>query len=205
MRSKILTAISILLCVCAVSVAFSSNSKIASVKETQNTENVITVSDNRNIKNSVLNARFLNMLNHSFVYDGDFYDDEALVNNSLLALLELAEDGFVAENYISDYIFNMYGKNISDFSGINADFEQKQGFVCVVPCGYSIYDHKIKSVTDNQDGSYTVVTDVEISLDDGSVVSDTATTVFLRNTESQFGFNIVYSEIGTVIENTLNC
>ena len=147
----------------------------------------------------------INMLNHSFVYDSDFHNKETLVNNSVLALLDLADNGFVSETYVSDYIFNMYGINVADFSDINVDFEQKQGYVYIVPRGYSVCEHKIISVTDNSDGSYTVVTNVEISLDDGTVITDTATTVFLQNGESQFGYNIVYSEIGAELESVLSC
>ena len=43
----------------------------------------------------VLEARFLNMLNHSFVYDKAFYDDEELLNASSLALLDYQTDGFI--------------------------------------------------------------------------------------------------------------
>lgn len=204
MRKRLSVAVSLLLCVCALSFGFNTHAVKTSIQPETRESGVITVSNN-SVKNGVLESRFLNMLNHSFVYDNDFYDDEILVNNSILALLDLAQNGFVKENYVSDYIFNMYGKVFTDFSEINVGLEQKQGYVYVVPRGYSICTHEIVSVTDNEDGSYTVVTNVEISLDDGSVINDTATTVFLKNSESQFGFNIVYSEIGTTTENTIDC
>lgn len=205
MRKKITVAVSLLLCICMLSVVSVSGAKVPNKDFSVEKSNVMTVANSTKNYEKTLESRFLNMLNHSFVYDSDFYSDETLVNNSVLALLDLAEDGFVDETYVSDYIFNMYGKNISDFSSINTTFEQKQGYVYVVPCGYNIYEHKIASVTDNLDGSYTVVTDVEISLDDGSVITDTATTVFLQNAESQFGYNIVYSEIGAVVEAVIAC
>lgn len=205
MRKKITVAVSLLLCICMLSFVSVSGAKVPEIVVSTEQNDVMTVANSTKTYEKALESRFLNMLNHSFVYDSDFYSDETLVNNSVLALLDLAEDGFVAETYVSDYIFNMYGKNISDFSGINTEFEQKQGSVYVVPCGYSIYKHTVVSVTDNLDGSYTVVTDVEISLDDGSVITDTATTVFLQNTESQFGYNIVYSEIGAEVEVTFAC
>lgn len=205
MHKRISLAVSLLLCVCALSFGFNTRAVKSSIQSETTKSGVITVSNNKSVKSDILESRFLNMLNHSFVYDNDFYDDEILVNNSILALLDLAQDGFVKESYVSDYIFDMYGKIFTDFSEINVGLEQKQGYVYVVPRGYSICTHKIVSVIDNEDGSYTVVTNVEISLDDGSVINDTATTVFLKNSESQFGFNIVYSEIGAVNENTIDC
>ncbi len=207
MRKKIIAAVSLLLCVCLLSFVNVSGVKPAEVEAATENNQVITVAKNTKTQQKALEARFLNMLNHSFVYDNDFHNKETLVNNSVLAMLDLAEDGYVAENYVSDYIFNMYGINISDFSDINTDFEQKQGYVYVVPRGYSVCTHTLASVTNNEDGSYTVVTNVEISLDDGAVILDTATTVFLQNAESQFGYNIVYSEIGAEVEmeNLLVC
>lgn len=201
MRKNVIAAISLLLCVCLLSFVKVSDKNTQIVEAAAQNQEVITVADNT----KMLESRFLNMLNHSFVYDSDFYNKETLVNNSVLALLDLADNGFVSEAYVSDYIFNMYGINVSDFSDINVDFEQKQGYVYIVPRGYSVCEHKIISVTDNNDGSYTVVTNVEISLDDGTVITDTATTVFLQNAESQFGYNIVYSEIGAELESVLSC
>lgn len=205
MRKKITVAVSLLLCICMLSFVSVSGAKVSQTVAAPEQNDVMTVANNTKTYEKVLESRFLNMLNHSFVYDSDFYSDETLVNNSVLALLDLAEDGFVSETYVSDYIFNMYGKNISDFTDINLEAPQKQGCVYVVPRGYSLYEHKIISITDNLDGSYTVVTDVEISLDDGSVITDTATTLFLQNTESQFGYNIVYSEIGAEVETAFAC
>ena len=201
MRKNVIAAISLLLCVCLLSFVKVSDKNTQIVEAATQNQEVITVADNT----KMLESRFLNMLNHSFVYDSDFHNKETLVNNSVLALLDLADNGFVSETYVSDYIFNMYGINIADFSDINVDFEQKQGYVYIVPRGYSVCEHKIISVTDNSDGSYTVVTNVEISLDDGTVITDTATTVFLQNAESQFGYNIVYSEIGAELESVLSC
>ena len=205
MRKKLV--FSLILTVCVVVLSFACVKTENGYKEITDNGNaqVLTVANNTVTENKVLESRFLNMLNHSFVYDSDFYNKETLVNNSVLALLDLADNGFVSETYVSDYIFNMYGINVADFSDINVDFEQKQGYVYIVPRGYSVCEHKIISVTDNSDGSYTVVTNVEISLDDGTVITDTATTVFLQNAESQFGYNIVYSEIGAELESVLSC
>ncbi len=205
MRGRISVAVSSMILVFTLVFSFAGPVSSAKVFTDIRIPQVVNSSADKSFKTNVISARFLNMLNHSFVYDKDFYDTETLVNNSVLALLDVAVNGFVKEEYVSDYIFNMYGIRIDDFSVINTEFEQKEGFVYILPRGYSICKHEIATVTDNCDGSYTVVTEVEISLDDGSIIKDTATTVFLKNTDSQFGFNIVYSEIGAETENVVEC
>ncbi len=148
----------------------------------------------------VLEKRFLNMLNHNFVYGDDFYDDEALLNASALALLSLVEDGFIEEAYLKDYVFNMYGKIYDDFDGINEDMPKQDGGFYIIPRGYDLYEHSLVSVTENEDGSYTVITNVVIDYHFGEKVEAVGTTFFLPSEESQFGFNILYSDLAYPLE-----
>lgn len=148
----------------------------------------------------VLEKRFLNMLNHNFVYGEDFYDDEALLNASALALLSLAKDGFIDEAYLKDYVFNMYGKIYDNFDGINNDMPKQDGGFYVIPRGYDLYEHTIDSIIANEDGSYTVITNVIIDYHFGEKVEAIGTTFFLPSEESQFGFNILYSDLAYPLE-----
>ena len=50
----------------------------------------------------------------------------------------------------------------------------------------------------NEDGSYTVVTDVEISSHDSDAEIAKATTLFVKNENSAFGFNIISSDISAI-------
>ena len=143
----------------------------------------------------VLQARFLNMLNHSFVYDDAFYDDEALLNASSLALLDYQTDGFISDSVIKDYVFNMYGKSYDDLSVYNKNFPKADGKFFVVPRGYDIYKHSILNVTENEDGSFTVITEVEIDYHFNETVTAVCETLFIENELSQFGYNILYSDI----------
>ena len=147
-------------------------------------------------ENKVLESRFLNMLNHNFVYNEAFETTDGVVNNSVIALLEFAEDGYIAENYVSDYILNMYGIEGIDYSQINPEFDYIEGYVFVLPMGYSSYNHEIKSVTLNEDGSYTVKTLVEISSHDSGAYFEECESLFVKNEASQFGFSIIYSDLG---------
>lgn len=160
-------------------------------------ENVETVSFD---KNKVLEKRFLNMLNHNFVYNDDFYNDEALLNASALALLNHIDGSFISEAYLKDYVFNMYGKIYDNFDGINESMPQKDGGFYVIPRGYDLYEHSNAVITANEDGSYTVVTDVIIDYHFGEKVEAVSTTIFLPSEESQFGFNILFSELSYPLE-----
>ncbi len=147
----------------------------------------------------VLEARFLNMLNHNFVYDTAFDSVEDMVNGSMPALLEYADeenDSFIAEKYVADYIFNMYGIENIDFGGINADFQQLEGYVYILPRGFTKYSHKITSVTANEDGSYTVESKISAASHDDVDLVNNCTTLFVPNEQSAFGFSIIYSNLG---------
>lgn len=165
--------------------------------EAEEDSKVITVANSENAdENKVLESRFLNMLNHNFVYNEAFETTDGVVNNSVIALLEFAEDGYIAENYVSDYILNMYGIEGIDYSQINPEFDYIEGYVFVLPMGYSSYNHEIKSVTLNEDGSYTVKTLVEISSHDSGAYFEECESLFVKNEASQFGFSIIYSDLG---------
>ncbi len=152
----------------------------------------------------VLEARFLNMLNHNFVYNDAFYNDEALLNDSCLALLEYQDGGFIADGYVKDYAFNMYGKIYDDLSGFNAELPKADGKFFVKARGYDLYEHSVLEVIDNQDGSFTVKTEVKIDYHFGETETVACETLFIENELSQFGFNILYSDIETALQGTLS-
>ncbi len=145
----------------------------------------------------VLEARFLNMLNHSFAYGEDLGSIEALVNCSVAALCNMdggAEESFMDETRVKDYLYNMYGVEVENLSSVNAEFPKKDGYVYIIPRGYTVYKHTVDSVMLNEDGSYTVTTLVNIDSHDGEE-NGRAVTLFVKNSDSQFGFNIISSEI----------
>ena len=148
---------------------------------------------------AVLKARFLNMLNHNFAYNEAFNSVEELANCSVLALFDLRDSGdeaFIAETYVETYLYNMNGVETDGLSDINEGFPHKDGYVYIIPRGFSIYRHSIDSVTLNEDGSYTVITSVEINSHDGGETVK-AKTLFIKNSDSDFGYNIVSSDIIT--------
>ena len=150
----------------------------------------VTVSEEK-----ALGARFLNMLNHNFVYNDAFESVYEMTACSEVALLDKAEDGYIKQSLIAGYLYNMYGVENADFASVTKDFPQRENYVYVIPRGFSVYKHSAPVITENEDGSYTVVTDVEISSHDSDAETAKATTLFVKNENSAFGFNIISSDI----------
>lgn len=153
----------------------------------------VTVSEEK-----ALGARFLNMLNHNFVYNDAFESVYEMTACSEVALLDKAEDGYIKQSLIAGYLYNMYGVENADFAAVTKDFPQRENYVYVIPRGFSVYKHSAPVITENEDGSYTVVTDVEISSHDSDAETSKATTLFVKNENSAFGFNIISSDISAV-------
>lgn len=166
----------------------------------QNKANIVesvtlNLSDSQS-KQKVLESRFLNMLNHNFVYGEDFLDLESIVNLSSVALIDKADENreFIDEQLLVSYVFDMYGIKIVDLSEYKANYPEKEGFVYIIPQGFTSYTHTSAEIIENEDGSYTVTTSVLVKGHDGEDVPLTAKTLFVKNTQSAFGFNIIYSE-----------
>ncbi len=153
----------------------------------------VTVSEEK-----ALCARFLNMLNHNFVYNDAFESVYEMTACSEVALLDKAEDGYIKQSLIAGYLYNMYGVENADFAAVTKDFPQRENYVYVIPRGFSVYKHSAPVITENEDGSYTVVTDVEISSHDSDAETAKATTLFVKNENSAFGFNIISSDISAI-------
>ena len=153
----------------------------------------VTVSEEK-----ALGARFLNMLNHNFVYNDAFESVYEMTACSEVALLDKAEDGYIKQSLIGGYLYNMYGVENADFAAVTKDFPQRENYVYVIPRGFSVYKHSAPVITENEDGSYTVVTDVEISSHDSDAETAKATTLFVKNENSAFGFNIISSDISAI-------
>ena len=205
MRKNVIFSLVLVLCVVVLAFAcVKTDAPKVQTPEPKNSE-VLNVAQNTYTVDNALNARFLNMLNHNFVYNEAFYDDAALVNDSMLALLDKAEGSYLDEVVLGDYIFNMYGKKYNGFDFLGEDMPEEQGCVYIIPRGYNDYNHEIVAVTDNDDGSFTVITNVEISGADNIVENAKCETVFLQAEDSAFGYNIVYSDIIDVIGAEIDC
>lgn len=183
--------ISLLLAVVAIAVCSSVISPIAS-----SSQEVSAATPEKS--NGVYEARFLNMLNHNFVYNADFDNLDDLINNSALALLNLRDaenEDYIAEGYVKDFVKDMYGIEIADMSALNCEFPQLDGYLFIIPRGYTTYKHSIVSVDKNEDGSYTVVSNVTATGHDTAAKTQKAVSLFVENENSAFGYNMIYCNI----------
>ncbi len=183
--SLVMCVVMLVICSSLIAPAINDGTKVSAAAET-----VVITNPNE--------ARFLNMLNHNFVYNSDFDDADAIVNNASLALLDLRDStnqDYIADMYVKDFVKDMYGIEIADMSQINADCPQLDGYLYIIPRGYTIYKHTIVSIEENEDGSYTVVSDVIAQNHDAQSKPQKAVSLFVKNSESAFGYNMIYCNI----------
>ena len=158
----------------------------------------VSAATNQEANSNHVEARLLNMLNHNFVYNADFDNADTIINNASLALLDLRDsvnEDFIADTYVKGFVKDMYGIEIADMSGINADYPQLEGYLYVIPRGFTNYNHTIVSVKENEDGSYTVVSEVIVDNHDDLGKAQKAVSLFVKNDSSAFGFNMIYCNI----------
>lgn len=155
-------------------------------------------------ESAVLSARFLNMLNHGTAYDSALDSVAELVLCAQAALLQNGGnyESFIPESELNAYLFSMYGVEGVDYGAVTSGFPQREGFVYIVPRGFSVYRHSSPTIAVNEDGSYTVTTEVEITTHDNGTEYATAKTLFVKNSASAFGFNIISSELAPTAPNT---
>lgn len=190
MKKSLIKIITVVLVFVMLSLPIGSSYSAVSDKEIVNAENNFD-------SQKVLESTFLNMLNHNYVYNDSFADLESIVNDSVIALLDLREENssYIREDVVNGYLYDMFGFSVEDFSSLNPEFPQKEGYVFILPRGYSQYEHKALSIEINEDGTYTFVTEVKISSHDGADEVLKCETMFVENDDSVFGYNIVRSNI----------
>ena len=145
--------------------------------------------------NIALESRFTNMLNRNYSYNSDFESADIITDNSIIALLDKREEGsdYISDEIVKGFVQDMYGIEIIDIHD-EADMH-KDGFVYITPRGFTTYKHTVTDIKENEDGSFTVFSDVIINPHDDDEIVTTAETLFVVNEDSAFGYNIIYSDL----------
>ena len=195
MKIKCFAALLLFAACIASSLVVKSESRTAPLKQEVVSAVTLSLSDSEH-SSKILASRFLNMLNHNYVYGDAFYSADEIVNLSVVANLNMADENreFIKSDIVYSFVRNMYGV-AADSSATNPDFPQKPGYIYIAPCGYTVYKHTNAVITENEDGTYTVTTEVTVDGHDSEKQTLKATSLFVKNPESVFGFNLVYSEI----------
>jgi hypothetical protein len=143
---------------------------------------------------SALKSRFTNMLNHNYVYGEDFEQIEKIIGGSIISMLDSREGDYIKQSILKAFAFNMYGVKLADFEQ-SETFPKRDGYFFIPPKGYSIYKHEIISVKENEDKTFSVTSTVNFTPHDGEPLSLTAVSLFVKNSESSFGYNLISSDI----------
>ena len=143
----------------------------------------------------VLEARLENLLNINYIYGDDILDNEKLLNKAAVSLKSLADDnGFIEQTAVTSFIKDLYDIDLVITDDMNSDMPKKEGYVYLIPRGYTKYEHTITGIS-VEDGVIRVTSAVKVNYHDSEATEATATTIFVENQNSRFGYNIVSSEI----------
>ena len=182
----------------AVVLVFSGATPIRKIT-TENSVEIIsdvydTVNYNEETVNGILKARFENMLNNNYVYDTDFESHKVIIENSILALLDKGVDGEINQSLVLGFIADMYGLQVNP-DAVKYDFAPaSEGMFVILPRGYTEYQHTVTKIIE-EEGGYTVISNVLVSTHDGEQYFATATSEFVPNIGSSFGYNIINSDL----------
>ena len=141
-----------------------------------------------------LAARFTNMLNHNYLYDDDFNSDRSVIENSMLALLDHAENDELDQNLVLSFIANLYGRTVDPNAAIYDFLPASPGKFAILPRGYSTISHQVTEMEENE-GGYLVQSIMTVQPHDGAAYTIKAQTVFVKNETSSFGYNLVSSNL----------
>ena len=181
MKKRFAVMLAVLLCVILLSGAFSPAQVSANT--------AIAAEDTV----SAQGVRFLNILNRNYVYNDAFLSFDELTRGAVIANLKLREGDYLAETYVKGYLTDMYGINAVSFS--QEAPEEKPGYLYITPFGYTEFAHSDPTVTANEDGTFTVITDVTVSPHDAPAYDTVAISLFAPNARSAFGYILVYSNL----------
>ncbi len=140
-------------------------------------------------------SHIVNLLNLNNVYGEDFTDNEKLVNKAAISMRSYANaNGFIEEAVITSFVKDMYDIDLVITDDINKDMPKREGFVYLIPRGYTLYNHTIMDITDM--GEYLSVTSsVNILYHNNYVEVGTATTKLIKNPNCSFGYSIMDAQI----------
>ena len=141
----------------------------------------------------IVTARFENMLSLNYLYGEDFSDDKTVIENSILSLINYAQDGEIEKDLVINFIANMYGLSVDENAAVYSNLPVSTNKFAVIPRGYSFISHEILSVTEN-DGGYVVLSNMTVTDHDGGEDSQLVETVFVANVGSYYGYNIISSD-----------
>lgn len=151
-----------------------------------------TVNVTSSVDGSVI-ARFETMLNNNFVYNEDFESDKAIIENSILSLVNHIENGQIDMALTLNFIANMYGRQVDPNAAVYEFLPADEGKFAVVPKGFSVYRHNNLTV-EEIDGGFSVTSEMTVDAHDTIGSKVLVKSIFVPNEGSTFGYNLIKSE-----------
>ncbi len=133
-------------------------------------------------------AAFTKMLNLNYIYNDAFVSDFDLIEGTMIALLPEATEGRLLKTRVAEYMLDFYGIVINE-AAYNPTYMSEEYFY-YIPKGFDRADHTVISI--DFDGEYyTVVSQVIFNTHDSIEEPVSATSVFVKNENSTFGYNLL--------------
>ncbi len=145
----------------------------------------------------VMTNRFENMLNSNFAFGDELSSVSQLLLASEISLLSKAQDGVLGNSELIAFVKDMYGIDPSVYADEGKEVLCEDGVTRILPRGFSLYSHKITDFHENEDGTYTVYSDVEIENHDGEKEVKEAVSRFAPAPQSRFGYYLISCELLT--------
>ncbi len=147
-------------------------------------------------------SRLENLLNLNNIYGSEFDSNANIIDAATINLRNHADnDGFISNAVVAAFVKDLYGIDVVFTADADSTLPQRDGYVFLVPKGFTSYNHKINSVY--EDGEFIkVISTVKISSHDGDISYATAETIFKRS-DSRFGYIIINAEI--LADNNIVC
>ena len=143
----------------------------------------------------VMTNRFENILNSNFAFGDELSSISALLSASELSLLSKAKDGTLPNGELIAFLKDMYGIDPSVYADEGKEALTADGVTEISPRGFSLYTHRITDFHSNEDGTFTVYSDVEIEKHEGETELKEAVSRFVPTPESRFGYHLISCEL----------
>lgn len=143
----------------------------------------------------VMTNRFENILNSNFAFGDELSSVSELLLASQLSLLSKAQEGVLDNGEIITFLKDMYGIDPSLYADEGKEVISPDGVTEILPRGFSLYTHKITGFHSNEDGTFTVYSDVEVENHDGEKEIKEAVSRFVPAPQSRFGYHLISCEL----------
>lgn len=142
-------------------------------------------------------TRFVKMLNINYCYGESFGDMQKVVDASAITLRDYSADVLGYGLCVNDILVEGFAES---FYGVNVEFDSRarrlspEGYIAIPEVELATQYHELVSFTENE-GVFEVITNVTFYYGGDDVETSVAVSHFVRNCDSEFGFNLLSCNI----------